>query len=257
MTLTANVIRSNFVGIDTGAIVSGVLPVARGGSGVSTSTGTGNVVLSNAPMLSNVTISGNGLFVSNGSNTSPSMTFSSNTSAGLYLDSNIVSSSTNLQTPSGIVMAMNTTTTVTGSMPAFIHALGCSLHTGSAPGISTGTVTPALASFVAADTLAYYKAGALYDFWRTYVNLAAGTYTFRLHTSYNYSNGIVSVVVGSTTVGTLDMYYATNVDTVSDITGIIVTTPGLYKVELQVNSKNASSAGYYFLWRAAAFIRTA
>ena len=107
MTLTANVIRSNFVGIDTGAIVSGVLPVARGGSGVSTSTGTGNVVLSNAPMLSNVTISGSltiaesaqvttqGLVVKAGSNVAPSITFAGNTSSGLYMpNTNTVSIAT-------------------------------------------------------------------------------------------------------------------------------------------------------------------
>ena len=99
MTLTANVIRSNFVGIDTGAIVSGVLPVARGGSGVSTSTGTGNVVLSNAPMLSNVTIAdrvtANTVVVSNGSASAPSLTFTGNTSSGLYMpNTNTVSIAT-------------------------------------------------------------------------------------------------------------------------------------------------------------------
>jgi hypothetical protein len=203
-------------------------------------------------------ISTQGLVVKTGSNVAPSMTFSSNTSVGLYLDSgNVVSSSTNLQVPSGIVTAMNTTTTVTGSMPAYINALGCSVHSASAPGVSTGLVTPGIGSFNSYDVLGLVKlSDAIYDFWRTYVNLATGTYTFRMHHSKTTATGIVTVVVGSTTVGTIDTYTASAVDAISDLTGVVITSPGLYKVELQVNSKNASSSNYYFLWRGAAFIRT-
>jgi hypothetical protein len=49
------------------ASITGVLPVANGGTGVTTSTGTGRVVLSDAPTLSgNVTLSTGNLIVSNG-----------------------------------------------------------------------------------------------------------------------------------------------------------------------------------------------
>ena len=292
MVLTANVVRSNFIGIDASTLVSGTVPVSRGGSGVVTSTGTGNLVLSNAPMLANVNVTntlyfgnvasnislyaGNGAIVfgsggteqaqvttqgivlKNGSNVSPSLAFTGNTSVGLYLSSNVVTSSTNVQTPSGILTAMNTSTTITGSMPGFIHPIGCSVHTGNAAGVSTGIVTPGIAGFNASDVLAFYKnSAAIYDFWRTYINLAAGTYTFRLHAGKNTDRPIVTVVVGSTTVGTIDLYNASGVDAVSDLTGIVIASTGLYKVELQINTKNASSSAYYILWRGAAFIRTA
>lgn len=47
--------------------IVGVLPVANGGTGVTTSTGTGSTVLSNAPTLSgNVTLSTGNLVVNNG-----------------------------------------------------------------------------------------------------------------------------------------------------------------------------------------------
>ena len=155
-------------------------------------------------------------------------------------------------------MAMNTTTTVTGSMPAYINALGCSVHSASAPGVSTGIVTPAIGGFVANDVLGMYKSPpAQYDFWRTYVNLAAGTYTFRLHTARGTDRGIFTIIVGSTTVGTIDSYNASNIDGIIDLTNIVIASTGVYKIELQCNSKNASSSNYAVVWRGAAFIRTA
>jgi len=59
-TLTANgrvsSITNTAISIDTGAIASGTLAVARGGTGVTTSTGTGAVVLNTAPTLSTPTV---------------------------------------------------------------------------------------------------------------------------------------------------------------------------------------------------------
>jgi hypothetical protein len=57
-TLTANgrvsSITNTAIAIDTAAITSGTLAVARGGTGVTTSTGTGSVVLNTAPTLSSI-----------------------------------------------------------------------------------------------------------------------------------------------------------------------------------------------------------
>lgn len=72
--------------------LSGTLAVANGGTGVTTSTGTGNVVLSASPTLSgtaalaSLTISGTSRGAV-GSAAAPSYSFSSATSTGFYLDS--------------------------------------------------------------------------------------------------------------------------------------------------------------------------
>ena len=59
-TLTANgrvsSITNTAIAIDTAAITSGTLSVARGGTGVTTSTGTGAVVLNTSPTLSTPTV---------------------------------------------------------------------------------------------------------------------------------------------------------------------------------------------------------
>jgi hypothetical protein len=81
MTFTANIVRSNFVGIDASTITTGTLPVSRGGTGVSNSTGSGNVVLSDGPVLSNVNV----MTLSPGSAAAPSLAFHGNTSTGIYL----------------------------------------------------------------------------------------------------------------------------------------------------------------------------
>lgn len=253
-------------GLNVANVTSGVLDNARLPADVSVSSVSANFAgdafglsnisasniasgtLTNARLPSAITISS--------TITAANLAFASNTACNLYLATgNVVTCSTNLQTPGGLVAAINTTTAQTGV--AFVHALGCTLHSASAAGVSTGLVTPTVGTFAAADGLSYYKLGpAIYDFWRTYVNLVAGTYTFRLHCGLNSDRGIVSVVLNSTTIGTLDLYGGL-ADSLQSITGIVVATSGVYKLELQVNSKNASSTNYYMIWRAASFLRTA
>lgn len=62
VTLTANgrvsSITNTAIAIDTAAITSGTLGIARGGTGVTTSTGTGSAVLNTSPTLSNVSVTG-------------------------------------------------------------------------------------------------------------------------------------------------------------------------------------------------------
>ena len=193
-----------------------------------------------------------GLFVS-----SNIIGFTGNTSVGISLSNNMLSSSTNIQVPAGVVTAMNTSTAITGSMPGYINALGCSVHSGNAAGVSTGIVTPSIGGFAAQDGLTLWKnPSTLYDFWRTYVNLAAGTYTFRLHAPKASDRGVITVVVGSTAVGNIDLY-GTYADGINDLTGVVIPSSTVYKVELQCNSKNASASGYTVAWRGASFIRTA
>lgn len=325
-------IQANFVGNAQGVsglnianVSIGILPVVRGGTGAATSTGTGNVVLSDAPTMQGVTVSGltvcemvststqgqlhvrapsGGLgrsssirmystFGGAGGDTGTRYTSSirsgfstfgwtdpytsiyvnrSGTANDAQLDSNqnevmtlygngtvvIPSNIVSVSNGTAVVTAMNTTTAPTGSMPGYIHALGCSLHSGSAAGVSTGIVTPTLGAYNAADAFTFYKGSpALYDFWRTYINLAAGTYTFRLHAAKQTDRAIVTLVVGSTTVGTIDMYSAAGgFDSISDLIGIVIPSTTVHKIELQINSKNNSATNYNFNWRCAAFIRT-
>jgi hypothetical protein len=56
MPITANIASSSFVGIDAANITSGVLPAIRGGTGTGSTTGSGNVVLSTGPTMSNVVV---------------------------------------------------------------------------------------------------------------------------------------------------------------------------------------------------------
>ena len=68
-TLTANgrvsAITNTAIAIDTAAITSGTLPVARGGTGVTTSTGTGSVVLNTAPTLTSINVTNTTVSTSN------------------------------------------------------------------------------------------------------------------------------------------------------------------------------------------------
>ena len=68
-TLTANgrvsLITNTAIAIDTAAITSGTLTVARGGTGVTTSTGTGAVVLNTAPTLTSINVTNTTVSTSN------------------------------------------------------------------------------------------------------------------------------------------------------------------------------------------------
>ena len=85
----------------------------------------------------------------------------------------------------------------------------------------------------------------------------AGTYTFRLQASKSSDRGIVSIVLNGTTVRTIDTYNASYIDALSEVTGIVIGSSGAFKLELQMNTKNASSTNYAFVWKSASFVRTA
>lgn len=69
VTLTANgrvsSITNTAIAIDTAAITSGTLAVTRGGTGVTTSTGTGSVVLNTAPTLTSINVTNTTVSTSN------------------------------------------------------------------------------------------------------------------------------------------------------------------------------------------------
>lgn len=59
---------ANLTSLNAANISSGTLPVARGGTGVTSSTGSGSVVLSNSPALTTPTVGGQQVCVANGTN---------------------------------------------------------------------------------------------------------------------------------------------------------------------------------------------
>ena len=201
-------------------------------------------------------LTSNVLVANAGTSTAPSVTFLGNSSVGLYSSSNLVTSSTNIQTPFGIALAMNTSTTL-GGHGVLVHPMQCTAHNASSAGVSTGLVTPgAIGSGQANDFPGFQINNTQYQFWRTYVNMVGGTYRVRLHTSKNTDRGIVSIIINGTTVGTVDLY-ATGADYLYEVDTAAITTSGTYKVELQVNSKNASSSSYFFIFKSLGIVRIA
>ncbi len=243
-------------GTNASSINTGVLSVSYGGTGTTSSSGTGNVVLSNSPLLhGNVVVDGN-VSVRAGTLSTPSYTFSANTGVGLYLSNNVVTSSTNLQTPAGVAMAMNTNVTA-GGHSVYIHPMACAWYNASAPGVVTSNAN------------GDYRYGTGYTSWgsygqynlaRVYVNLPAGSYKFVYTYVSRDVGGIITIKLNDVTITTVDTYY----NSVSPIYqtnyqyNIPITTSGVHKLEFQANAQNASVAGGWW-WNefiAAALIRT-
>ena len=57
-------------------------------------------------------------------------------------------------------------------------------------------------------------------------------------------------------ITTIDTYNSSLASGTSEVDNISVTGTGVQKLELQMNTKNASSTNYVFEWVSAAFIRT-
>lgn len=156
------------------------------------------------------------------------------------------------------VMAMSTS--ASAGCSAFIHPLACEVYSASSPGVETGVISIVHTGYTGADVCGMYGYPQnIYHFWRTYVNLVAGTYKCRIYIGKSTDRGMATLVVNGISVGTADSYAPTLNNTEE-----IVTTPtfsvsytGIHKFEVQINSKNASSSNYYFIWKGASFIRTA
>ena len=162
-----------------------------------------------------------------------------------------------IQTNQGIVMNMNNINTDAGHS-VHIFPAGCQVYSGSAPGVQTAIVTPIVgtAGFGGDTGTLLISPGTQYHFWRTYVNLVKGTYTFRLLYGKHTDRGIVSIVINGTSYGTIDMYGSPSASGIGIITNISISSTDIYKLELQVNSKNASSGSYVFCFLNAGMIRT-
>ena len=159
---------------------------------------------------------------------------------------------------SGIVMGMNTAS-VAGIHTVVLDPMGCTPCNGSAAGVfsSVATNTIAVSSSYGEVYGSYIPSSSIYNFWRTYVNLVAGTYRFYIDYGVNTDRGIITLALDGTSVGTIDTYGAGPNAVIGSISGIVVSTTKMYRLELQMNSKNASSTGYYLVWRRGGMMRTA
>lgn len=90
-----------------------------------------------------------------------------------------------------------------------------------------------------------------WDIW-----LDAGTYKYVHIYRRNTGNGINSVQLDGSTVGTIDEYGALADNVVAELTGIVVATAGVKTFTLLMASKNASSTGYAGAPNSVAWIRT-
>ena len=91
---------------DASAIVSGILPVVRGGTGVATSTGTGSTVLSNSPTLVTPAL---------GTPTALVGTNITGTAAGLSIGGNAATVTTNANLTGGVTSVGNAATVITNA----------------------------------------------------------------------------------------------------------------------------------------------
>lgn len=88
--------------------------------------------------------------------------------------------------------------------------------------------------------------------------LAAGTWACRLVHTKDADAGIYSVRLDDVEQGTVDGYAAIRTrDQVSDVTGIVVSTPGIKTFRLKMATKNGSSSSYYGRVQRVVWFRTA
>lgn len=81
--------------------------------------------------------------------------------------------------------------------------------------------------------------------YKTY--LPAGTYTLMLHTRHSTNRGILDIYIDAAEVASFDLYNSPSLFNILDVQiGIVIATPGIKTIKLQVDGKNPSSTSYVF-----------
>lgn len=111
--------------------------------------------------------------------------------------------------------------------------------------------------FSGVDGYIYLSPSAQYDSCRTYCVLKPATYSFQINIACENASGSVvlylydpnNTLLG--TFGSIDMYHASGTDyRLRKFSGTLtVATAGRYKIVLSIDSKNASSSGYNFIFK--------
>lgn len=97
-----------------------------------------------------------------------------------------------------------------------------------------------------------------HDWWGWNIWIPRGTYTFNLVGLTNSDRAKADVSLDGTVVGTIDQYSAGAVYNVpKTITNIVITEPKEYILKIEINGRNVSSSGWFFMIQQMAFIRTA
>jgi hypothetical protein len=85
-----------------------------------------------------------------------------------------------------------------------------------------------------------------------------GTWKICLVHRLGANQGIATFSIGGSSVGTIDTYSAgSGANIYDEITGIVITTPGLKEFKISNPTKNGSSADFYIYYNSVALIRTA
>jgi len=98
---------------------------------------------------------------------------------------------------------------------------------------------------------------AQYDELQLHLKLPPGTYSFALRHIKNTLYGIADLTVDGTYRGSIDMYNATLVyNQLYTLGSIPMTGDAEHDIRFKINSKNALSTNYFFLWSYVDIIRT-
>lgn len=257
------VLRANGTGtsvwgaVDLTADITGTLPVVNGGTGTTTSTGTGNVVLSSSPTIVTPTIA---------SLTNAQHNHSNAAGGGQLTESGItladvttldVSTTKHGLVPKGTNTGYNYLKD-TGAWGDPFAGMWTNLVVSRQQITVTGTFANATGTgFFLGSWLSNSATVAQNDETKITVGLSAGTWTMLFWCRGGADSGIITVTSGGNTLGTIDCYNASTVEVKASIAGISVGASDAVQFNFKVATKNASSSNYRHDIIAVAFVRTA
>ncbi len=139
-----------------------------------------------------------------------------------------------------------------------LHPMGAMTFKCSSSGVITSfaDINMAYSPGDSSDLISpYILPASQFDMWRWVVNLSAGTYRFRMSFGRNADRGSAHLYVDNTFQIAYDAYASSGVQAFT-ATSVTINNTGTHKIELRMDSKNANSTNYYFLFYCAGMLRT-